>query len=571
MTDQPGGTDGAAIEHAYLSGTLLEKIVDQGFVEVSDPLVATCVRQHNAGAIDLLSLIKSPEFTALEGHRFFEVQHFFNLAIPKLEAKVEDMAAAVAALVAKGGDDLAAYQPNAAFVEWCRADLSRARQLVEAAKAGLSFGVQFLTFALTAGNFVDEATNFVRNYADGRRISGVAALGRMNLSDPSFASNLFASLSFALDADGDDVLTANVLSAAADVAKKGNQWALPRFLDIVSRAAERGGPQTLFSSARVIWQYAPELTESSINALLIALERVNPIHKGIIRELDLALRKLLDTPYSHKAVEFVARILGDSDQLKLSEFESFQRSLLSSPQFPQVFVDWLVSGQRLLCEGLYALFRGTDRSERPIDVSLPASSLSSLDQVFLCRKCIGYFFLQPVIAGSVLVSVLRSCDQVTAGVVTTLLFDPLLVNYGGALVDYLRAIATDDPAQNYVQDALKRGEEYLLGLKRIGLVKELFPSEHERQLEHFRFSDEARRAHKAAMQQSIFYNLVHRSVLLYGRKSLAYVPVDGDRAKPVEMELKPLSVSMELPRMEIIDPVGLDIMLRTFRVERRAA
>ena len=59
-----------------------------------------------------------------------------------------------------------------------------------------------------------------------------------------------------------------------------------------------------------------------------------------------------------------------------------------------------------------------------------------------------------------------------------------------------------------------------------------------------------------------------RSVLLYGRRSITYVEGPNDVRRPVEMELKGHSFTFELPRMEILDPIGLDFMLRVFRIER---
>ena len=78
-----------------------------------------------------------------------------------------------------------------------------------------------------------------------------------------------------------------------------------------------------------------------------------------------------------------------------------------------------------------------------------------------------------------------------------------------------------------------------------------------------------RKTQKDAEKQSVLLSLVHRSVLLYGRRSITYVQEPGGKRRPVSMDMHSISHSFELPRSEIIDPVGLSVMLLTFRSARR--
>ena len=167
-----------------------------------------------------------------------------------------------------------------------------------------------------------------------------------------------------------------------------------------------------------------------------------------------------------------------------------------------------------------------------------------------------------------MISVLRVCDDSVADAVRELLFDPLLLNYGGALWDYVGTIDADDPAHPHIQTALHEHEQYLEGLKSIGDIKEMHPSEHERQIARLRFNDVMRLAFKKAEKESVLLNLVKRSVILYGNRSLTYVAGPEEERRPVEMELKSHGTTVEIPRMEIADPIGLDYMLLAFRAER---
>ena len=159
-------------------------------------------------------------------------------------------------------------------------------------------------------------------------------------------------------------------------------------------------------------------------------------------------------------------------------------------------------------------------------------------------------FTQPVVVGSVLVAALRAASAEWRDAIKELLFDPMLLNYGGALRDHLRGIAADDPAFEAVQDVLTRIDAYIAGLEAAGTIKELHPSEYRRQLERIRMMDFNREVNKKARRQSIFHDIVHRSVLLHGRHSITFVDgVNGER-RPVEMKLHTFEHSIEWPRME---------------------
>jgi hypothetical protein len=91
----------------------------------------------------------------------------------------------------------------------------------------------------------------------------------------------------------------------------------------------------------------------------------------------------------------------------------------------------------------------------------------------------------------------------------------LLLNYGGEYRNYLQAIDTTDPAHPAVQSVLKRGNDYWTEIESVGQIKELRPSERERQVERLRMRDQMREVQKGAEKASILMSLVKRSVLLY--------------------------------------------------------
>jgi hypothetical protein len=88
-------TDSEIIDRCN-SGELLDDIGRQNS-DIDDPnsLLNRCIALHNSGEIDLLSLTKTHVFNLLSGWGYFERQHFFCQAIPRLEAKPEPLMEAV--------------------------------------------------------------------------------------------------------------------------------------------------------------------------------------------------------------------------------------------------------------------------------------------------------------------------------------------------------------------------------------------------------------------------------------------------------------------------------------------
>jgi|TARA_B100001057_G_scaffold117817_1_gene116376 hypothetical protein len=93
----------------------------------------------------------------LSGSRFFDVQIILDEAIPKLHTSTSQIMALVRRLVEKGGEDMAANQPNAAFRKWRAADQTRSDAVITAARNGDEDALRYLVFALEAKGKPDSA------------------------------------------------------------------------------------------------------------------------------------------------------------------------------------------------------------------------------------------------------------------------------------------------------------------------------------------------------------------------------------------------------------------------------
>lgn len=529
-----------------------------------------CAALHNTGTLDLLLLVEIGVLQGLNGTDFFLATDFFCRILPELETTAVRMMACVDALVTRGGDDLAANQPNAAFRTWCTRDPRRGREVIASARDGDDRACRFLTFALEAINAFAESRQIALSYDDGRRCSAITALGRMEDDDPASCAETLYTFSTLLDSGADDSLRANLLTATIAILARSKDVALTGVDVLVERLVEGAGDFTVHQAAHALWVYRKTLQPNIVASLLEALAHLNPANKGTVNELDLGLNSLLTQGHDEAVIAYVTNLLSRAeDGIELHELDSFTRTMVSGPpeRLSRVVVQWLLLGKKRLCDGLADALQGRDLEGPALDLRAEDLTISSSAQIFLCRKAIGWFFMKPITAASVLVSVLRVCDNETALELQKLLLETLLLNYS-CVQDYLEGLSPDDAAKVRVDQSLAEHKAYMTTLRRIPPLKELEPSEHNRRIERLRMSDQMRDAHKKVQSQSVLLNLFKHSVLLYGNRSLTFVKEGKDSFRAVEMDLNPYGVSFEMPRMEIIDPVGLDYTLRVFRTER---
>lgn len=530
-----------------------------------DPFVAQCIELHNKGHIDLLAVPLNAAFAMIDGHSFFTAQHVFCEAIPKLQADVTALMECCRALIKQAGNDGAANQPNGAFQQWCTTNPDQARSVIARAQEGDPLAKEFASFAMRSANAIDTAIRFVRSYDDERRSSSMHALGHMRYPDAATAHGAIIVLLPFIGGGMDDDICLNALLAGFEILKGHPDPALAAKL--VEAAIADAGPATLYGLAQAVWLHHKLMEDATLAEALNGLRAVAPEHLSTINTLDIALHLLIGTSREALALDFLTDMLRGG-ALSLENFDSIAHDLRRcDPQrLYRLVVHWLLSGSIALCSAVNDLV-GIDR-DRPFDATAAPLALTNAQQLFLCRKVIGFLFIKPVVACSIIVSVLRAAEPEVAENITELLFDPMLINYGGQAKDYLKTIPVSDAAAPFILSALAKDEAFHKGLEAMGTIKELHPSDYQRDVVWQHVRDDMAAAHKLAEKKSVLINLVHRSTILYGKRSLTYVfdPSGGRRA--IAMDLKPYSTSFELPRHEILDPVGLDYMLRVFRMEK---
>lgn len=550
------------------AGQLIE-LIDDRFEQKTynefKQISAACADIHNSGEIDLISLVTDEILANIDTHQFFNLQHFYLEAIPRLQIPLTEMLALVDALVRRAGEDLTANRPNSALLTWLQLDQNRAKRLLQLAADGDEIAIKHITFALQALRDVERAQALVQRETGAPRLSGLTALARLEHSATQ-AETTRDIVSSLLAGTSDDATCAHALAALFGALSSATNAEIDASKTLA--VMREVGPNTQYQCAQALSLYAKRLEQDTRARLFDALRLIPPEFKGTLRIFDQALSATFGVA-PDEAIAVCKRFLIDpSNEHELAELPSLSDDLLGSHMFGATVLSWLASGEYTLCEGLHKLLQRRERASEPLQLPTdpPYDDESAL---FISKKAIGYFFTQPVIAASILVNFLRRPQEGIMDVLEELLVDPLLSNYGGELRDYLMTIGADDAAYGPVASALKRVEAHLEQLAAIGRIAELRPSATDRQIERVRHADQMRASFKEARKESVFHNLVSRSVVLHGRRTTSYRRLADEPLQRFDMDLGSHGVSFELPRLEAADPLGLDLLILTYRSMRR--
>ena len=510
----------------------------------------------------------------MNGRNFFLGMGLLCKLIPLLDVGHRDMMQFVATLVERGGKDGAARQPNIAFRTWCSGDPARVKAILDDARTGDNLAIEHLCFALEAGEAHTDALTFLSEGLEPKaQMSAATALGRMALDAGSAATAVHSLSEVSIMTHDADVRNNALLSSFAilernaELPRRDARRALDRVLGDTSA-------KTLDALSALIWRHGKSLSEDEISLILNALKLVDPEDRGTLERIDFATLDLASAGHFDVLSNLVAELIRRSrGKLELNDFPSFRGELVvgDSRRLGRLVVNWFLEGNPYLCASLAKQFNAVGGQPLTLDIQIDDIPTGPEDQLFVCRKAVGFLFYTPVTAASVLVKILRHGDDRIAEKVCAILYNPLLISFGGGLRRYLEEIVeqNSEPSTSRIKEILTQKQRHIDGVNGIETLVELQPSESHRQIEHVRSSQQITQAMEESMKGSIIRHLATTQYLLYGETASFYMKgLDGETHQ-VNMEMRPYSASVEYPQLAIFDPEGLQTALQQFKYEQR--
>lgn len=540
---------------------------------------ALAIGLHNSGRFDLLTAIDGFDGDG-DSFRFYEIQQFYSDTLPQLAAEPEAMLKAVRRLVEEGGPNRDGAFIALPFRDWCKGT-GRATAIAALLDFSAPRDGWYLRLALEGASTndpdgtLDWALELIADKPGPQRLAALEALGSLGPT-PALATHAIAALADQLEQEADDHILGLGIYAAIELHGRSEKANPADTAKIVAIAATRGGTEMRRRAMQALWFQWKAITPAILDQLIGIAETVESSDPVAVDHLDNALYQMTSGEHVERAIAIVRTVLSaNRGTLTVHSFDSFEHQLLTKhrARFHTLAVEWFVSGDRALGEAVMALVRKVHGAPMVLHPDLTPFGYGPAELIFLARKAVGYLFTTPISAASLLMAIMRTGVSDAIKGATELLFDPLLVNYSGELGEHLREAAKDmnDPASPHVAAALQQLETYLDGLRAVGRIKALDPSERERMIEWRRRQQEMEEAMKAGEKESIFSQIATKVVLLYGNRSITYVPPFGDEPGPerrMVTEMQSHHHSHEYARMIVVDPHGVDLTLRHFRVER---
>lgn len=553
-------TDEEIITH-YRAGTLIEEILRPSETGLKQALHAQLTKLHNERSIDLLALTATPAFDRLDQRYAFLIQEVYGNVTPYLKATTPQMLDLIRRLEQNGSR---AATPRTSLRVWLKQTKARAKEVIQIARSAPDFDLEILLDALVAFGDSKTAISF-STFTDLRRRAAIAALGSIKPTGPKTTNMTLKHLASIAQSDPNEDMRFTAIYAAFDLLSlcktQSARW-VPAFVRTVTSNPSDKSREALLHS---LWRHADLFEHSDVkNTLSLACDG-NLADDILIGTLGNTLCQLLGGTHHDLAVENITDLLATSGKnLSFDKFRLLEHRILSlEPQrLFAITVKWFATGDHALCDTIAKLI-GRAHDQRPFDASLTGFGFSGGELIVLCHKAVGYMPLAPVVSASFIIAALRAGDKSAEPALVELLLNALLINFRDTVSKYLKAIRKTDASYLSVRKALRAYGRYEKDSIIPSPIKELQPSSYRRGVVRQNQHDANRNMMKQAERQSVFFGLVHRSTILYGRKAITYT--HGASKPPTSMEMKEMSAYIEMPRLHTIDPVGLEWLLLIYK------
>lgn len=573
------------IAMAAAEGRLLDMIFKDSWRHDTYAYSQVLISAHQAKDINLRALLPFPEEPAYSNHELYVGLGILLPALGAIALNCDDLLELMAGAIHQE-DPMLSHLVFTESMKWCQAASNRPVELLQLIESGAPLARRFhcLQVCISAGLSVDP-TLFTAKGIEFLQIGDAperaqAARAFCNLSSGTLATNadLSNAVSSVIEREAEPSVRDALLAMAIAWLKDASADSQLSVLRLVERAAAPVRLEAKRAVGQALLAGADAYSFQVRNDLLALVASGQP-EDEIVNLLDIVLSQFIKFGDVALARGIVERLIVTEPGVPLNRFDSVVHELEcgDDSRLSEWVVAWLQSGSLALCLSLRSgLLQGSEERTFAFDFARTPDLLES-DYLFIARKAIGTFLSKPLFAASLVVSLMRSATGATLRALENLLFDPILINYSGLGSDYLNEIAANpaDMASQAVQRVMAELQRYLDGLGDAH-IRELQPSERQRQLEHDLRNEKMQSEMVEARKGSIFSSLVSEKVLLYGTGMASWIPEfaraqddASEQAAPMRRMEQSLA-TFQIPRQSVLDPTTLELTVFTFLLEPRS-
>jgi|GEM_PF-2766476 len=354
-------------------------------------------------------------------------------------------------------------------------------------------------------------------------------------------------------------------------------WKSEDGLNKIVELSEFHNPEVQYNISRFLLHNDEEiLSNEDLEKVLFNLSEVRCEHLGILRNLDSVLYKLAEKDPRLVCDFYREWKLGRRDD-ELNNDCTLPNIFSSSCPYllknkvevtNRLITSWLLSEHHLLHHEVQNLIGELTINNENQDLELDTSLINNstlAENIYLIKKIYGYVFQGRQLC-SLLFSVLnkRQIKKETEGFLRSLFKQEIIFNYLGISKDFFdeKKVKADghfkrkfaNEISNYIdkeislRKSLNFLEEFRVPVSKTRIAKR------EKNKHYKRLQDQAR-------QKSPLLSIVKNTPIKYGKKF--FTMVDGKFTAPTPLTRH--SASFEIPKGEMIDPIGQKLMRINFR------
>jgi hypothetical protein len=354
------------------------------------------------------------------------------------------------------------------------------------------------------------------------------------------------------------------------------------FDDVLRRLAEEHDQNALSHIAIALASDTDALRVANLFFEWLApCQHLSVAYKDAIERLDFVLSRLLLVSPTERdmTLTFLLNWIetqpreGANNHQFVELFNLCSANILSNATLrSRVVTQWLLTDSRGPAEAVSALLarvRDAKNFNLGFDVEL-LDSVPDSDLIYLSRRLLGYIIeSEHLLSLALSLLSVQHAQRRVFPIMHELLIDEIGYDYPGTTIQRLKEAepGAEPSARKLLIEIRERIETLIEELNVLPRLKELAPPPalrraflKERAKQMARIMDDAR-------SKSVLQQLVTNVYLKGGDRSFQYMSENNTYTEPTQM--KSMSVSVEMPRRETLDPVGNAFRLHTFRSAKR--
>ncbi len=566
----------ATLEDAVKNDTLLKFLNDLDFRDIrnKDSLIAEELAYlHNNQILDLNEQLL--KLTNQENnYNSSSLTFAYCSVLPKLDTTVIDV---VNVFVHLKDEELVYGDYEQAYFLFCQQNLDRC-------KAGLSFILEQPenSYPLLANTImgaakldsswvIEQLSTLIKHESAGIRLQIYSAIGRVSLNDLDMPSVRLKLLESALNIETGSSEKSEIFRSAFLIAKQTPiLW--PQAQLLFEQCLQKYEHLVIQEASYLAAFNGQDLPDNVVTFLIPYFKNTTPAQSKTLDHLSYFIRNEINGEKCSLVEDLLETLLIKNNELKVSDFQHLDHELVNernSDFLNRIVTKWLLIGDVQLCCALHDVITKGDRDLIELSIDESVLPLTDNEFLFLVRKTVGWLFYTPNAAISFLLSIIPHTKADLKTQITQLLYDPLLLSYTGKGKDFLtkKIENADNDILTIINQLLSDLERYQADFKDIKNVKELSVSQKEVNIYWQDFEEKMSQSMSEARKGSIVDLIATTQTILYGNDVVTPSAL-GNKNQRIKNTMHSVRYSYEMPKMSVIDPEGLDIMLRVFRCER---